>query len=87
MRIPINQIPQEIIDEYNVHDLVHNGHAYVEIRRGMYGLPQAGIMTNKQLTKFLGKEGYLQTPHTPGLWTHAWRPISFVLVMDDFLIN
>ena len=87
MRIPINQIPQEIIDEYNVHDLVHNGHAYVEIRRGMYGLPQAGIMANKQLAKFLGKEGYFQTPHTPGLWKHAWRPISFALVVDDFLIN
>ena len=44
-------------------------------------------MANKQLAKFLGKEGYFQKLHTPGLWKHAWRPISFALVVDDFLIN
>ena len=24
---------------------------------------------------------------TPGFWTHAWRPISFTLVVDDFGVN
>ena len=53
----------------------------------MYGLPQAGIVANKQLQKFLAKDEYFETPHTPGLWRNAWLPISSALVVDDFLIN
>ncbi len=40
MRIPISAIPDAIMDHYKLHNLVHNGHVYVEIRKGMYGLPQ-----------------------------------------------
>jgi len=36
-----------------LHDKVINGHVYMEIRRGMYGLPQAGILANKLLRKRL----------------------------------
>ena len=44
MFIPINSIPQEIIAHYKLRDIVHNGKVYMEIRHGMYGLPQAGIL-------------------------------------------
>ena len=84
MFIPINQIPQEIIDHYNLHNIVHKGKVYVEIRRGMYALPQAGILTEKQLIHFLGNYGYSPVPHTPGLRRHQWRPITFCLIVDDF---
>ena len=84
MFIPLNQIPQEIIDHYNLHNIVHKGKVYVEIRRGMYGLPQAGILAETQLIHFLGKYGYSPVTHTPGLWRHQWRPITFCLVVDDF---
>ena len=84
MFIPINQIPQEIIDHYKLHNIVHKGKVYVEIRHGMYGLPQARILAETQLIHFLGKYGYSPVPHTPGLWRHQWRPITFCLVVDDF---
>ena len=42
MWIPVNDIPQEIMVEYNLKGLVHTGKVLVEIRKGMYGLPQAG---------------------------------------------
>jgi Reverse transcriptase (RNA-dependent DNA polymerase) len=87
MRIPVTQIPQAIFDMYNLHELVHNGHVYVEIRKGMYGLPQAGILANKQLTKHLEEHGYIQSLHTPGLYVHRTRPIAFALVVDDFGIK
>ena len=87
MFIPINQIPQEIIDHYNLHNIVHHGKVYVEIRRGMYSLPQAGILAKQQLIRFLGSYGYSPVPHTPGLWRHQWRPITFCLVVDDFGIK
>ena len=57
MKIPLHLLPDEIIKQYNLLQLVHNGNVHVKIRRGMYGLPQAGIMANKQLTQFLAKEG------------------------------
>ena len=46
MRIPIHMIPECIMTLYNLNDLVHRGHVYVEIRKGMYGLPQAGKLAN-----------------------------------------
>jgi hypothetical protein len=84
MRLPITIIPQEIIDEYNLLDIVHNGFIYMEIRRGMYGLPQAGIIANQLLTERLAPQGYYQCRQTPGLRRHKWRPVLFSLVMDDF---
>ena len=56
----------------------------MKIRKGMYGLPQAGILANKLLKKRLAKQGYYELPHTPGLWKHISRPIAFSLVVDDF---
>merc|ERR1712155_271516 len=51
------------------------------------GLPQAGILANKLLKKRLAKQGYFEMPHTPGLWRHCSRPITFTLVVDDFGIK
>ena len=64
--------------------LVHNGWVYIEIRKGMYGSPQAGILANKLLTTRLHEYGYEPSRDTPGFWKHRWRPISFSLVVDDF---
>ena len=87
MFIPINSIPQEIIMHYKLRDIVHNGKVYMEICRGMYGLPQAGILAEKQLICFLSSYGYAPVCHTLGLWRHTWRPISFCLVVDDFSVK
>ena len=87
MNIPLHLIPDRIIKEYNPTKIAHNGNVFVEIRRVMYGLSQSGIMANKKLAKFLTKEVYFHTPHNPGFWTHAWRPITFVLVVDNFLVK
>jgi hypothetical protein len=84
MRIPIKLIPQEIIDQYNLLPLVSDGHVYIEVQKGMYGLPQAGILANQLLARRLAIHGYHQTKFTPGLWRHVTRPIQFTLVVDDF---
>jgi hypothetical protein len=87
MRIPIHLIPKEIITKYKLLDLLHNDYIYVRIEKGMYGLPQAGILANKLLAKRLAKHGYYQVRHTPGLWRHTFCPIMFCLVVDDFAIQ
>jgi hypothetical protein len=84
MMIPVKLIPQAIIDQYNLTPLIHNGYVYVEINKGMYGLPQAGRIANDALVPHLAKNGYHQCEHTSGLFRHETRPILFSLVVDDF---
>ena len=87
MRIPVWALSKEIMDKYNLHALVRNGYVLCEIRRGMYGLPHAGIIAYEQLVKILTPFSYSPTCHTPGLWQHKTRPISFSLCVDDFGIK
>jgi hypothetical protein len=84
MRIPIKLTPEEISVECNLLPLVSDGHVYIEVQKGMYGLTQAGILTNQLLARRLAIHGYHQTKFTPGIWRHATRPIQFTLVVDDF---
>jgi hypothetical protein len=54
------------------------------MRRAVWGVPQAGILENKLLQKRLLPHGYYECKHTPGLWQHLTRPISFTLVVNGF---
>jgi hypothetical protein len=85
LRFHLDLIPEEIKIAYNLYELAdENGYVYAEINKGMYGLPQAGLLANKLLENHLNKHGYYQHRHTPGLWAHTTRPIQFTLVVDDF---
>ena len=85
VKIKIDDIPDKIIAEYNLQEKVTpDGYVYVEIQKGMYGLPQAGILAQQLLEQRLNAHGYSQNQAVPGLWTHETRPISFTLVVDDF---
>ncbi len=64
-----------------------NSNVFCIVRRGIYCLPQAGIIAQDLLTKRLNKAGYQQSKITPGYWQHDWRPISFTLVVDNFGMN
>ena len=88
MRLKLTDIPEEIIIEYKLREIVTaDGYVYCEIRKGMYGLPQAGIIAQQLLEERLAKLGYHQSKIVPGLWTHETRDISFTLVVDDFAIK
>ena len=88
MKLPIDVIPNEIIEQYNLLPLVHtDNHVYIEIRKGMYGLPQAGKIANDQLKRHLEQYGYKHSTKTNGLWTHETRDTVFTLVVDDFGIK
>jgi hypothetical protein len=87
MRIPAKDIPANIMEQYNLAPLVHNGHVITEIRKGMYGLPQAGILAYNRLVQHLALSDYTPVKHTLGLFRHATRPVTFLLVVDDFAIK
>ncbi len=85
VHIKIEDIPEEIIVEYKLHNKVSSdGHVYVEIQKGVYSLPQAGILVQALLEKRLSGHGYSQSKALPGLRTHKTRPISFTLVVGNF---
>jgi hypothetical protein len=59
----------------------------LEISKGMYGLPQSGILTFNQLKTHLATHEYTPCTHTPGPWTHSTRDITFSMVVDNFGIK
>jgi hypothetical protein len=83
----ISSIPQPIITQYNLMDLVHNGFVLVNISCSMYGLPQAGILACKQLVSYLATHAYSPCTPAPGIWTHDTRDVIFCLLLDDFGIK
>jgi hypothetical protein len=46
MVINLASLPQETIDRYDLIELSDGRKVYTEIQKGMYGLPQAGILAN-----------------------------------------
>ena len=88
IRVKINDLPTEIINEYKLHNKVTNkGFVYIKVTKGMYSLPQAGLLSNELLEKRLNKHGYYQSKLVPGLWRHNTRPIQFTLLVDNFKVK
>ncbi|KAL7476238.1 hypothetical protein ACHAW6_002113 [Cyclotella cf. meneghiniana] len=87
MHLKYDILPLEIITKYGLAQKVLDGWVYARIEKGMYGLPQAGLLVNNFLASHLDTHGYYQCQFTPGLWRHKWRPITFSLVVDNFGIK
>jgi len=87
LKLRLDIIPDEIIQQYDLLSIAEDGWVYVEIQKGMYGLPHAGKIANERLMRHLRPHGYVPVKHTPGLWKHTTRPVSFTLVVDDFGIK
>ncbi len=88
MHLKLSDIPEEIIDEYKLCDIVtDDSYVYCETRKGIYGLPQAGLIAQELLEQQLSKVGYSQSKIIPGLWTHETRQTCYTLVVDNFAIK
>ncbi len=71
MQLRIANMPDDVIKHYNLTDLATpEGYVYCKIQKGMYGLPQAGIIAQQLLEKRLRQHGYRQSKIKPGLWKH-----------------
>ena len=87
MRFAMSEIPQEIIDEYNLKTIVHEDrYCYTGIRKAIYGLREAGFIANVKLKRILRLEKYVPSKFTPGLFTHKTKEIAFSLVVDNFSV-
>ena len=81
LRIALKFIPPTTMSEYNLQSYVPNNAVLFEVNKGMYGLPQAGLLA--RLVNHLTKHGYHQTD-TTCLFRHESNGVSFSLVVDDF---
>jgi hypothetical protein len=73
MRIHQCYIPPKVLDEYNLSSEHFDSKrfAYLEIRKGMYGLKEAAILAYDQLKDHLAKYSYIPFKHTPGMLRHT----------------
>ena len=52
MRLKIDDMPDNVIKQYQLREkATKDGYLYVEINKGMYGLPQAGIIAQQLLDR------------------------------------
>ncbi len=66
MKIPLALFPVWTIEQYNLQNLALDRGVYIKMRRVVRGLPQAGILANKQLRRKLAPFGYHKSANTPG---------------------
>jgi hypothetical protein len=90
MRVPLKTFPTAIINHYKLTDLTHNNNVYVEIMKGMYGLPQAGRLANDELIKHLATHGTTNaltppvcSPMIPAPSLFALSSTTLALYMSD----
>ncbi len=71
MQLQIADMPNDVIKHFYLTDLATpDGYVYCKIQKGMYGLPQAGIIAQQLLEKQLQEHGYCQSKTTPSLPKH-----------------
>ena len=85
MRLKLSNLHWSVVQKYNLKaKATRGGYVHMEIQRGVYGLPQVGLITQQLLEKRLNNQEYQQSKITLGLWTHDWRPICFSIYVNDF---
>ena len=65
MRMPLDLFPDNIVNHYDLRRKAKNRFVYIEIQKGMYGLPQAGILANKLLKNGSQDMATLNSPTRP----------------------
>lgn len=69
IRMKLSDIPDKVIVKYKLREnATPEGSIYIKAKRGMYVLPQSGLVANKFLEKRLNKHRYRQSKLVPGLW-------------------
>ena len=52
MRLKLSDLPKSVVQQYNMEaKATRDGYLHMDIRRGMYDLPQAGLIVQQLLEK------------------------------------
>ena len=60
MKMPLNLFPQWFINRYDLNTHAVDGMVLIEMRKAVYGLPQAAILANRKLRCKLEPHRYLK---------------------------
>jgi hypothetical protein len=63
--MPLELFPIWIQEQYDLKMLAYKGFVHLEMRRAVWGLPQAGIFANKRLRHKLAPFGYYEYVSNP----------------------
>ena len=83
VRIHTKFIPTTALDLYSLYSYITDNSILFEVNKGMYGLPQAGLLAQQKLIAHLAANEYTQTA-VPCLFRHKSNGTTFALVVDDF---
>ncbi len=84
VRITAAQMPYISIKHFNLAGMADaDGAFYMEIHQCVYGLPQSGVLAQRELVSLLCGDGFVQDPNVPCLFTHPTMNLQFTLVVDD----
>jgi len=84
IRIQCKFISDAILDKYSLLPFLSNNSVLFRVDKGMYGLPQAGLLAKQELQEHLALGGYHQSSTVPCLFIHESNGVMFSLVVDDF---
>jgi hypothetical protein len=87
MSIHRSQLPQPVINEYGRAMDWRGDNVLVQVNNALYGLPQAGKVSNDKVIALLARNDYFPCPHTPCLFRHVTNGLYFTLVVDDYLLK
>ena len=68
MNIKLDILLLDIVNRYNLLTIARNRYVYIKIKGGIYGLPEAGILTNEFLKTRLAIKGCHEAQFTQGLY-------------------
>ena len=70
LHLKLVDIPPNVSEQHQLKaKATDDGWVYVEICKGMYGLPQAGLLVQELLEQWLENKGYHQHKHPPWVVT------------------
>jgi hypothetical protein len=87
IRVKMKDIPNEIMEEFQLHMFVQDGQVLFQVDNCMYGYPQSGLLSQRRLFSHLENNGYHLDHNVPCLFRHEHRDVTFVLVVDDFAVK
>ena len=84
MRLKLADLPDDVTKYYNLESKVTSDeYVYLEFQKGMYSLPQAGILAHQLLEKGLNDEGYKKSKLTPKLLTQRVNEMGCHLCVQN----
>jgi hypothetical protein len=88
LSIPIRYLPPQTRELLEVTHLADSTSLLFEVYNAIYGMDDAGRVSQQNLIQHLAPLGFHMCRHTPGLFRHTTRKkLVFITWVDDFLIK